>query len=41
MTEKMHGIIEEISLDAATFHSETFQPTYINCIPVFLPCRSW
>lgn len=30
MTEKMHGIIEEISLDAATFHSETFQPTYIN-----------
>ena len=30
MTEKMHGIIEEITLDAATFHSEKFQPTYIN-----------
>lgn len=30
MTEKMHGIIEEITLDGATFHSEKFQPTYIN-----------
>ena len=30
MTEKMHGIIEEITLDAATFHSEKFHPTYIN-----------
>ena len=30
MIEKMHGIIDEITLDAATFHSEKFQPTFIN-----------
>lgn len=30
MTEKMTSLIEKIKLDAATFHGETVEPTYIN-----------
>ena len=30
MKEKMKGLIESITVDAATFHNETIEPTYIN-----------
>ena len=30
MAEKMKSLIENITLDAATFHGETIRPTYIN-----------
>ncbi len=30
MKEKMKGLIESITVDAATFHKETIEPTYIN-----------
>ena len=30
MKEKMKGFIESITVDAATFHNETIEPTYIN-----------